>query len=102
MFSDTYKEMTTCHQCHIFYGKRKLMPLPLNPILAEPPFQQWDLDFIGEIKPNSSSQHRWILTATYYFTKWIEFVPTMRATDASIMDFLESNIFQGLGVLKGL
>jgi hypothetical protein len=32
------------------------------------PFQQWGLDFIGEIHPNSSGQHRWILTATDYFT----------------------------------
>ena len=30
IFSDVYKEVTTCHECQIFYGKRKLMPLPLN------------------------------------------------------------------------
>ena len=32
MFSDAYKEIKSCHQCHIFDGKRKLVPLPLNPI----------------------------------------------------------------------
>ena len=32
MFSYVYKETTTCHQCQIFDGKRKVVPLPLNPI----------------------------------------------------------------------
>ena len=54
MFSYVYKHTTTCHQCQIFDGKRKLVPLPLNPISVEAPFQQWGLDFIGEINPNSS------------------------------------------------
>ena len=40
VFSDIYKEINTCHQCHIFYGKRNLVALPLNPILVEAPFQQ--------------------------------------------------------------
>ena len=76
MFSNVYKETTTSRQCQIFDGKRKLVPLPLNPILVEAPFQQWGLDFIGEINPNSSSQHTWILAAKNYFTKWIESIPT--------------------------
>ena len=72
MFSYVYKETTTCHQCEIFDGKRKVVPLPLNPISVETPFQQWGLDFIGKINPNSPGQHRWILTTTDYFTNWIE------------------------------
>ena len=58
MFSNFYKEITTCHQCQIFEGKRKLVPLPLNPISVEAPFQQWGLYFIGEINPNSYGKHR--------------------------------------------
>eukprot|EP00253_Pinus_taeda_P031100 PITA_31100 len=70
------------HKCQIFEGKWKLQPLPLKPIEVSAPFQQWGLDFIGEIHPASSGQHRWILTATDYFTKWIEVIPTRQATDA--------------------
>jgi len=66
--------------------------LPLNPISVEAPFQQWGLDFIREINPNSSGKHKWILTATDYFTKWIEATPTRRATEEVIMDFIENNI----------
>ena len=76
LFSDVYKEISTCHECHIFEGKRKLKPLPLIPISVEAPFQQWGLDFIGEINPVSSGQHKWILTTTDFFTKWVEAVPT--------------------------
>ena len=39
MSSDTYKGNTTCHQCQIFDGKRKVVSLPLNPISVEAPFQ---------------------------------------------------------------
>jgi len=49
-----------------------LKSLPLKPVAASGPFQQWGLDFIGEIHPASSGQHRWILTTTDYFSKWIE------------------------------
>ena len=100
LFSDVYKETTKCHQCHIFEGKRKVVSVPLNPISLEAPFQQWGLDFIGEINPNSSGQHRWILTTTDYFTKWIEPIPTRRAIEEVIMDFLEDNILARFSCLK--
>ena len=78
-------------------NKRKVLPLPLNPITVEAPFQQWGLDFIGEINPSSLGQHKWILTATDYFTKWIEAIPTRRATETVIMDFIEENILALFG-----
>ena len=60
-------------------------------------FQQWGLDSIGEISPSSSGQHKWILVATDYFTKWIEAVPTRNATHQVIMRFLYENIFSRFG-----
>ena len=85
LFTDVYKMVKRYHKCHIFEGKQKLQPLPLKPIEVSTPFQQWGLDFIGEIHPASSGQHRWILKATDYFTKWIEAIPTRQATDAVII-----------------
>lgn len=86
------KFVTSCHKCQIFEGKRKLLPLPLKPISTKKPFQQWGLDFIGEIHPPSSVQNKWILTATDYFTKWIEAIPSGQANDIVIIGFLETNI----------
>ena len=78
-------------------GKRKLLPLPLQPITVEGPFMQWGLDFIGEINPSSSAQHKWILTTIDYFTKWIEAIPTRNATDSVIIRFLEDHILSRFG-----
>jgi hypothetical protein len=83
-------------------GKQKLLSLPLKPIIANGPFQQWGLDFIGEIHPPSSGKHRWILTTTDYFTKWIEAIPTRNATDKVIINFLEENIFSRFGCPRKL
>lgn len=94
--------VTACHKCQIFEGKRKLQPLPLRPISVESPFQQWGLDFIDEIHPPSSAQHKWILTATDYFTKWIEAIPSRSTTDFVIMKFLETNILSRFGCLRKL
>eukprot|EP00253_Pinus_taeda_P016414 PITA_16414 len=58
---------------------------------------KWGLDFIGEIHLASSGQHRWILTATDYFTKWIEAIPTRQETDAVIISFLDNNILSRFG-----
>jgi hypothetical protein len=59
------------------------------PSLFTGPFQQWGLDFIGEIHPTSSGQHQWILTAIDYFTKWIEAIPTRSYSHKVIIRFLE-------------
>jgi len=90
----------SCHKCQIFEGKKKLLPLPIKPISTERPFQQWGLDFIGEIHPLSYGQYKWILTATYYFTKWIEAAPCRQANDSIIIQFLETNILSRFGCLE--
>ena len=97
LFADVHKKVICFHKCQIFEGKRKLLPLPLKPISVEAPFQEWQLNFIGEIHPPSSGQHKWILTATDYFTKWIEVVLTRKATVVVIIKFLETNILSIFG-----
>jgi transposase InsO family protein len=76
---------------------QNLHALPLIPVKAEAPFQQWGLEFIEEIHPQSSAQHRWILTTTDYFTKWLETIPTQNATDSVVTKFLEENILSRFG-----
>jgi hypothetical protein len=88
LFSDVNTKFRACNPCQLFVGKHKLPALPLVPVKTEVPFQQWGLDFIGEINPHSSAQHKWILIAKNYFTKWVEAIPTRRATDSVVIDFL--------------
>ena len=81
----------------MFAKKKRLAPLPLLPVFVEEPFRQWGLDFIGEINPPSSGKFKWILTATDYFIKWVEAIPTRKANDLVVMKFLEENIFSRFG-----
>jgi hypothetical protein len=92
LFTDVCREVRACIKCKRFSGKKQLNSLPLKPVVASSPFQQWGLDFIGEIHPPSSGQHRWILTATDYFTKWIEVAPTRSSSHKVIISFLEDII----------
>jgi len=69
-----------CVTCQKFAGKQKLATLPLVPSIVSAPFSQWGLNFVGKIHPTSSNQHRWILTTTDYFTKWVVAIPVINAT----------------------
>jgi ribonuclease HI len=92
VFTDVCKRVRACIKCQKFAGKQQLRSLSLKPVVVSGPFQQWGLDFIGEIHPASSGQHRWILTATDFFTKWIEAIPTRSASHKVIIGFLEDLI----------
>jgi hypothetical protein len=102
LFLDTFVGVRACEPYQKFAGKQKLMSLPLKPIVTHGPFQQWGLDFIGEINSSYSGQHRWILIATDYFKKWIEAILTRNETNKVIMDFLEGYIFSRFGCPKKL
>jgi hypothetical protein len=98
IFSDTHRYVRSCQLCQFFVDKQCLPSLPLKPVIIEAPFQQWGLDFIGEFKDNSSNGYRWVLTATDYFTRWVEAIPTKKATKEVVMKFLEEKIITRFGV----
>lgn len=50
---------------------------------------KWGLDFIGPINPPSNLGHKWILTTTDYFTKWIEVVTLKEANKSAVLNFYE-------------
>ena len=59
LFGEVHAYVRAYEKCQMFAEKRKLASLPLIPIFVEEPFRQWGLDFIGEIHPPSSGQHKW-------------------------------------------
>eukprot|EP00253_Pinus_taeda_P009323 PITA_09323 len=68
--------------------------------MSETNFQALDinqLDNDPELATSQISQHKWILTATDYFTKWIEAIPCRQANDSAIIQFLERNILSIFG-----
>ena len=62
------------------------------------PFEQWGLDIIGEIKTNSSLQHKYILIATDYFTRWVEAIPLRKINEDEVISFLQDHIMTRFGV----
>jgi hypothetical protein len=81
----------------MFLGKQYLPSLPLVSIKDETPIRHWGLDFIGDIHPPFSAQYKWILTTRDYFSKWVEAIPTINATHAVLIKFLEENILARFG-----
>jgi hypothetical protein len=98
IFLDVHQFVRKCEPCQLFTEKQKLTALPLQPVVVEAPFHQWGLDFIGKFKDNSSNGYSWVITATNYFTKWVEAIPTNSATEKFVMDFLENRIISRFGV----
>lgn len=98
LFKDAYTLVRKCDACQRFFGKLKFSGnVPLKPVEVQTPFQQWGLDFIGEISNKSSGGHSWILVATDYFTKWVEAIPTRKSTRKVVMDFILNNIIIRFG-----
>jgi hypothetical protein len=87
LFLDVCQFVKTCDKCQRFVGKHQLKSLPLKPIVVTGPFKQWGLDFIGAIHPPSINQHKRILVATDYFTKWIEAILTRNANHTVRINF---------------
>lgn len=80
----------------MFVGKPKLVALPLVPSIILAPFLQWGLDFVGEIHPTSSKQHRSILTTTNY-TKWVGVIRVRNVIDLVVIKFIEENNLSRFG-----
>jgi len=97
IFADVHKHVKCCQECQVFTGKQKLAALPLTPVVVLAPFQQWGLDFIDKFKDNSSNGFCWTLTATNYFTKWVEAIPTRNATKKVVIDFIKERIITRFG-----
>lgn len=71
-------------------------------MIIEEPFQQWGIDFIGPISPQSSVGHSHILTTTNYFTNWVEAILVKHTTSKVVCDFIKENILGRFGVPQKL
>ena len=67
-----------CQECQIHASIQHVPSSELYAIIKPWPFRGWALDVIGEIRPASSKQQKFILVGIYYFTKWIEDIPLIK------------------------
>jgi hypothetical protein len=92
LFRDAHALCRKCIICQKASGRLQKPSFPLQPVSVDSPFQQWGLDIIGPINPPSSQQHKYIVTATDYFTRWSEAVALRTVNTSQVIAFLNSNI----------
>jgi hypothetical protein len=71
-------------------GKREIVPH--QPMIVSRPFEKWRIYIIREITLNSLKQHKYILTATDYFTKWVEAIPLTHVNENVVIQFIEQKL----------
>eukprot|EP00253_Pinus_taeda_P015330 PITA_15330 len=102
LFRDTHEYVRKCRNCQISSGRQRKPAFPLQPVNIDQPFEKWGLDIIGEITPQSSKQHKYILTAIDYFTKLVEAIPLKTTNSEVIIEFIDQFIITRFGVPNAL
>jgi hypothetical protein len=74
MISDCFRYYKGCESCQKFRGVQLVPAAMLQHIIKPCPFHSWALDFVGQIHPASSKNHRFVIVAMHYFTNWMEVV----------------------------
>jgi hypothetical protein len=74
----------------------------LHPIIKPCPFQGWALDFVAQIHPASSKDHRFVLVTTNYFTKWTEAVPLKKMTHKEVIHFILEHVIYRFSIPQTL
>jgi hypothetical protein len=102
MVDDCIKYQKECEACHQFRNIQLAHVGVMNSIVKPWPFRGWGLDFIGEIHPGSSKDHRFIFFAMDYFSKWTDAVPLRNMTHREVISFVQEHIFYRFGVPQTL
>ena len=72
MEKDCIQMLRQCHQCQVHGNLNHLPPILLNSLTSLWPCATWGIDIIGEIRPNASNGHKYIVVAIDYFSRWVE------------------------------
>ena len=98
MFKDAHAYVRKHDTFQRSVGRQEKAIGPLQPVMVSEAFEQRGIDIIGEINPNSSLQHKYILTATKFFTRWVESIPLRKVNEDAVIDFLQDHIMTRFGV----
>ncbi|XP_048491569.1 uncharacterized protein LOC125492872 [Beta vulgaris subsp. vulgaris] len=80
-------------RCQKFVPISTVPASELKYILKPWSFGVWEVDVIGEINPESSKKHSYIVVVTNYFTKWVEAQAFKKINTQVVINFLEEKIF---------
>ena len=92
LFRDAHAHARKCQICQANARRQRRHAFPIQTVTVQNPFEQWGLDVVGEISPNSSKLHNYIQTTTDYFSKWTKSIPLNVINDNKVIQFLQWNI----------
>ena len=98
LFKYAHAYARTCQVFQVNAGKERIPAFPSHLVIVENLFEQWGLDIVGEINPNYSKLHKYILTTTDYFTRWTEAIYLKIVNDNEVIQFLQRNTITRYGV----
>ncbi|KAK2444202.1 hypothetical protein QL285_015246 [Trifolium repens] len=98
MLKDCIEFAKGCQECQRHSGIQHVPASELHSIVKPWPFRSWALDLIGEIKPASSKNQRYILVGIDYFTKWIEAIPLPNVDQEAVINFIQNYIIYRFGI----
>ncbi|XP_045802475.1 uncharacterized protein LOC123896075 [Trifolium pratense] len=92
MLKDCIDFAKGCQECQKHAGIQHVPASELHSIVKPWPFRGWTLDLIGEIKPASSKNQKYIIVGIDYFTKWIEAIPLPNVDQEQVISFIQNHI----------
>jgi hypothetical protein len=98
ILEDCFEYYKGCQDCQKFGNLQRAPASAMNPVIKPWPFRGWSIDLICQIYPSSSKNHKFILVATDYFTKWVEAIPLKIITSRSMIDFVKEHIIYRFGI----
>jgi ribonuclease HI len=98
MEKESYNFVKQCQKCQIHGNLIHAQAQELQLFASTWPFCQWGLDLVGKIHPSSSNGHKFIITATEYFTKWVEAVPLITIIGKHVSSFILNYIICRYGI----
>ena len=98
MQADVVRYAKSCKKCQMHGNLIHAPRHELIPSTTYWPFQQWAFDVVGKIHPSSSNEHKFIITATEYFTKWVEVMKLSTAIGKHVSLFILNHIICHYGI----
>ncbi|XP_045809707.1 uncharacterized protein LOC123915192 [Trifolium pratense] len=98
MLKDCIDFAKGCQDCQKHAGIQHVPASELHSIIKPWPFRGWALDLIGEIKPASSKNQKYIIVGVDYFTKWIEAIPLPNVDQEEVISFIQNHIIYRFGI----
>ena len=97
MKKDATNFVKKCKTCQMDATLNHKHVVALQDMKTPWPFHTWGLDLIDPILLVAKG-YMWIITATKYFTKWVEAIPMKKATEAVVSNFIWEFIVSRYGI----